>query len=635
MFHSQFSILNSPFSAATAALLSVSLLHAAPADTNTSTNTNTTLSLDDLGVITVTAADRVSTPLRDTTANVTVISAEEIKERGYRTLADALSRVSGFAAASNGGAGQTTGLYLRGMKQGSVLILLDGIPMKDPNDPSFSYPLEHLMLDNVKRIEVVKGAQSGLWGSDAVAGVVNIVTKEAAPGAHAVFRGGLGSHTTRTGGVDLSYSGEAGSFLISGDHYETDGFSALKPRNAEADGYTNDTLHIKGRLKTGEDSSLGLFYHQIDGDFDYDGNGNPDDTSTGSFSDRLTGLEWNYDDGRLSMHGLLSVNTVERHYNDAVWVPSDYTGDATRAALNAAYTIDDRQRISGGVEYNRYQGSSTWNPVQASYDNRAIFGSYRYIWDDLLGARTVFNATLRYDDFSHFDNKATYRFGLKRECRLLPGLFTAANIYSAYKAPDIYRASRPLPGTTLKPEYTRGYELTIGYEKYLTVTYFRNKISDEIISAGGWPPFYTNDPRSYTVSGLEIGSEWSFREIPLTLSANYTHLFDTEDKNGAPLYRRPENSFNLFLDYALTDRITLGADLRYVGKRVDRQWVGWIPQDVTLGSYSLVNLHYNHRITDKLTLSIQARNILDEEYETAAGYSTEGRSVYGTVEYRF
>jgi len=623
MFHSQFSILHSPFSAAAAALLSVSLLQAAPAETP-----------DDLGVITVTAADRISTPLRDTTANVTVITAEEIKERGYQTLADALSRVSGFATASNGGPGQTSGLYLRGMNQGNVLILLDGIPMKDPNDPSFSYPLEHLMLDTVERIEVIKGAQSGLWGSDAVAGVVNIVTKEAAPGAHAVFRGGLGSHTTRTGGVDLSYDGEAGSFLISGDHYETDGFSALKPRSAEADGYSNDTLQIKGRLKTGENSSLGIFYHKIDGDFDYDSNGDPNDASTGTFNDQLLGADWRYDDGRLSINGQLSIHTVDRHYNDALWGPSDYTGDTTRAALSAAYTIDDHQRISGGVEYNKYQGSSPWNG-QASYDNRAIFGSYRYIWDDLLGARTIFNATVRYDNFSDFDDKATYRFGLKRECRLLPGLFTAANVYSAYKAPDIYRASSPLPGTTLKPEYTRGYELTIGYEKYLTVTYFHNRISDEIISAGGWPPLYTNDPRSYSISGLEIESEWSFREIPLTLSANYTHLFDTEDKNGAPLYRRPEDSFNLFLDYALTEGITLGADLHYVGKRVDQQWVGWTPQDVTLSSYSLLNLHYKHRITDNLTLSIQVRNLLDEEYESTAGYSTEGRSVYGTVEYRF
>jgi len=640
MSHRTYSIVPLPSALTAAALLSASLLSASP-NTNTNTNTSTTNTaapLDDLGTITVTAADRVSTPLRDTTSNVTVISSREIRQRGYQNVAEVLSRVSGFAAASTGGPGQPAGVFLRGMSRGNLLVMIDGIPMKDPNDTDFSYALEHLRLDNVERIEIVKGAQSGLWGSDAVAGVVNIVTKTALPGAHVSLRGGVGSYDTRTGGMTLSAAGDAGSFLLNGDHFETGGFSALSPRDAEHDRYTNDSLDLKGRITLSPHASVGVFHHRIDGKFDYDSNANPNDfRSRGTFENRLTGMDYRYDNGVLTLHGIVSDNAVDRHYDDAVWGPFDTDGDTARASLSGSYLLDNSQRISGGVEINSYRGSnrSLWGANSADYDNRAVFGSYRYIWENLLNARTIFNATLRYDDFNAFKNKTTYRFGLKRECRLLPGFFTAANLYSAYRAPSVYEATSPLPGTTLKPEYTRGYELTVGYGSYLSLTYFRNRISDEIRNAGGWPPRYVNDARSYTISGLELGSEWSPDFLPLTLSANYTHLFDTKDRNGNPLYRRPQNSFNFFLDYRWTPEIRFGVNLRYVGKRTDQQWVGWVARDVVLDNYTVVNLNYNHRIGENLNLSLQARNIFDEEYETSAGYSTEGRSVYGTVEYRF
>ena len=616
MFHSQFSIPNSPFSAATAALLSVSLLHAAPADTNTS-------AADDLGIITVTAADRVSTPLRDTTANVTVITAEEIRERGYRTLSDAVSRISGFAAASNGGPGQYTGLYLRGMNSGDILILLDGVPLKDPTNPSFGAGLAHIRLDDVARIEVVKGAQSGLWGADAAAGVINIVTKSAAPGGHASLRGSYGSYDTWTGGMTLSASGETGSFYLSGDHFKTHGFSALQPRDAEADGYTNDTLDFKGRLNISPDSSMGIFYHQIQGDFDYDSGSADDSKSNGTFNEKLMGIDYRYRNDKLDIEAKLSQNNILRHMNDASWGPSDYKGQATRATLTAFYTPDTAQRFGGGIEYNLYQATDTFSPT-SSFDNRAIWGGYRYIWDELFGARTIFNATVRYDDFNTFNNKTTYRIGLKRECHLLPGLFTAANLSSAYKAPSLYQYST---NTALKPESTDGFEISAGYKDLIKITYFRNKIKDRIdYDFGTWS--YFNSPNDYTVDGIEVEGSYRIDAIDTLLSANYTHLFSTDDENGNPILRVPKNSANLFVDYYLNDRIHLGANLQYVDKRLDYG-------NKELGSYTLINLSYNQQITDRLSLSIQAHNIFDKEYETAYGYSTEGRSIYGKVEYRF
>jgi len=630
MFLSPFSIRNTQLgTAAAVALLSATILHAAPADTNTSTDTNP----DDLGVINVIAADRISTPLKDTTANVTVITAEEIKERGYQTLSDAVSRISGFAAASNGGPGQTSGLYLRGMGSGDILILLDGIPLKDPTDPSFSAGLAHIRLDDVARIEVVKGAQSGLWGADAAAGVINIVTRSAAPGGHASLRGSYGSYDTWTGGMTLSSSGEIGSFILSGDHFKTQGFSALKPRDAEADSYTNDTLDFKGRLNISPNSSIGIFYHQIQGTFDYDSYGFdqnfnlvplPNDSiSNGTFDDRLLGLDYRYRSDTLSVDAKISSNQIDRHMEDLTWGPSDYQGEATRATLSAFYTPDSSRRFGGGVEYNRYEGSSTWS-ASSSYDNRAIWGSYRQIWDRVLGARTILDLTVRYDDFSTFKNKTTYRIGLKRECQALPGFFTAASLASAYKAPSLYQYTT---NTALKPESTDSFEISAGYEELIKVTYFRNKVKDRIdYDFATWS--YFNNPNDYTVDGIEVEGSYRIDTLDTVLSANYTHLFKTDDENGNPILRVPKNSANLFADYYLSETIHLGANLQYVDKRLDYG-------NKEMGSYTLVNLSYNQQITERLTLSIQAHNIFDRDYETAAGYSTEGRSVYGKMEYRF
>ncbi len=582
-------------------------------------------SKNDLGVITVTP-NRLNEPLKDNAANVTLISAKEIKERGYQTLADAVSRISGFSAASNGGAGQSAGLFLRGFNSGHILILLDGMPLKDPTDPSFSAGLAHLRLDNVARIEVVKGAQSGLWGADATAGVINIITKDAAPGAHISFRAGLGSYSTAQGGVTLSLDADNGNFILSADHFKTRAFSAYEPRSAEADSYTNDTLHFKGTLKAGEYAKFSIFYHDIQGDFDYDSGWpiNPNDNlSHGKFRDQLIGINYDYDDGTYTLHGSFGTNTINRDMNDSSYGTSNYHGQSTRATLRASRQIDDHQLLALGIDYNRYEGSS---PILAnsSFDNRGFYGSYRYIFDNLLGARTIINAVLRHDDFSTFESKTTYRFAIKRECNLLPSLFSSINIYSAYNAPSLYQYST---NNALKPESTHGFEISAGYDDLLKITYFRNKVKDRIdYDSSTWS--YFNSTNDYTIDGIELEGRYRFDAIDLELSANWTHIFSLSDDSGKPILRVPHNEGNLFIDYLITPNIHLGANLKYVGKRTDYG-------DVILGSYTLLNLSYTQEIGSRLTLSLQAHNVLDRNYETIKGYSTEGRSIYGKVEYKF
>jgi len=597
-----------------------------PSKTKNNIASTQTSSINDLSKSVAITPNRVSQTLRDSTSNVSVITQREIKNRGYQSLPEALSRVSGFTISSNGGAGQTKGLFLRGFNSGNILILLDGVPLKDPTDPSFSAGLSHIRLDDVERIEVVKGAQSGIWGADASAGVVNIITKKAKLGSLVSAKVGYGSYDTKNANINLSSAGSVGSFSLSAEHFQTDGFSAYLPRGAEKDGYKNNTLHLKGALNIGDNGSIGIFYHNIDGVFDYDSGSpiNPNDAlSNGDFNDKLWGLRYDYDNGVYTISSSLSINQIQRDLNDSSWGASDYNGDAKRATLNGSFKIDDNQKLSGGIDYNRYEGNTTYQAT-SSYNNRGVFGSYEYITPNLFGARTIFNATLRYDDFNIFKNKTTYRFGIKRECHLIPGLFSLANIYSSYRAPSLYQYST---NTNLKPESTEGFEVSLGYKDLLKATYFRNRVKDRIdYNFSTWS--YFNSSSSYTLDGIELESRYNFKSINLEIGANYTHMFSLTDNNNNPILRVPKNEGNIFIDYYLKSNIYLGANLQYVGDRVDYG-------NIDLKDYTVVNLSFNHKINSKLSYSIQAHNIFDEDYQSVAGYSTKGRSVYGSVEYKF
>ncbi len=557
----------------------------------------------------------------DITANVTVITSKEIEQKGYTTILDAIGRISGFATSSNGGMGQTSGIYLRGFGSGDILIMIDGIPIKDPTNPSFSASLSNILLDDVDHIEVVKGSQSGVWGADAAAGVINIVTKNGSYNG-VKLRAGYGTYNTKSGGMSISANGEAGSLYISGEHYKTDGFSALKPRYKESDGYTNDTLNIKGKLNITKNSSFGILYNQIDSDFDYDSKSAEDDLSNGTYSQKLTGFNYDLKEQKVDFSMRVSTNKIDRSMHDASWGDSTYSGQSAKGSILARYHISDTQSITLGSDYTKYKAKDSFSS-ESSYNNRALYGIYKGVVEDFLGARTVVNAALRYDEFSIFENKTTYRVGIKRDCNMIEGLFTSANVYSAYKAPSLYQYST---NSSIKPESTDGFEVSAGYKEYIKLTYFKNTIKDRIdYDYNSWS--YFNSGSDYSVDGIEAESSYSFDKLSTVLTLNYTHLFTTTDNNGNPILRVPQNTGNLFVDYYLNENIYFGANVQYVDKRVDYG-------NIELDSYTTLNLSYNQKYKG-FDISIQAKNVLDEDYETASGYSTEGRSLYGKIEYKF
>ncbi len=572
----------------------------------------------------VTTANRTPTKRAKTPAKTHVITAKEIREHGYQTLPEALSHLAGIAITSNGGPGQPASLFVRGMASSDVLVMVDGEPMVDYTQPSPApFGLETLHLNDVERIEIIKGAQSGVWGANAVAGVVNIITKTARRD-YASIHVGAGSYGSRDWGFATSQAGAWGSFYLSHNHAKTDGISALAPKDAEADGYAYDETRFKAELKDGAGGTVGVFADAYSDRFDYDSGfpANPDDTlGKGTTKRHTMGMSYAYDNGgAFALKARASLTDIQRNLQGA-FGPFDTQGSRRALSLVGTWRITPDQTLALGLERSRISGGTTFAP-SSGFTNDALFANYSYTAHHLLGAETTFNAALRYDRFDAFANKATYRLGIKRNCTALPGLHTAANLYSAYKAPSLYQLSNA--AGTLRPEYTQGYDLSIGYRRLLTLTYFHNTTTDTITNTAVYPApaSYSNAPGEQEVSGVELSGRYDFEDTGFGIGFNATHLFQDH------LVKRAQNSGNLFLDYRFNPQTHLDLSLRYVGARDAYD-------GTRMRAYKTVDATLTRKVGKHLDFTLGVKNLLDASYQTAKGYNTEGRRFYGRVTYTF
>ena len=595
---------------------------------------------EDLGEVVVTSSSKLPQKIKDTTENVTIVTQEDIQEKGYQSVPEVLAHTAGFVVASNGGAGQTTSIFVRGLSSDNLLVLLDGVPLTDYTQPGAAAALEHISIDSIKRIEIIKGGQSGIWGAGAAVGTVNLITKGVSKD-QATISLKAGSHGTKGAGVDFSKNFKRASVSFGAHWLDTDGISALAPRDAEKDGYKNINFYLNGNFNINTNNSLSLFLRSDDGKFDFD-SGSADDTiSHGESKQKLYGIGYHYQKDALLVDAKVTHRKIDRTLvgtsTFGLW-SYDTTGESTQLSLTSAYRLSDKSSLILGAEHNINKATtdSGMGATSAKFKNSALFASYTQTVDSLLGADTTFNAVLRYDDFDKFDNKATYRFGVKRECKVIKGLHSAANIYTGYKAPSLYQFSNA--ASELKPESVEGYDLSIGYKKYINITYFSNKIKDKIVANFNPATFttsYNNSGDGVKTTGLEISGQYAFGDSGFVLGANFMHMLKYEDASGKKAQRVPQNSASVSLDYYFGEASHVGVVANYVGKRRDVDFNSYPAKDIILKSYTTVDLTYNTQFKENFSFNVTVKNIFDKSYESVKGYSTEGRSVYANIEYKF
>ena len=588
--------------------------------------------------ITVVSTNKVPTSIQNTTANISVITEDDIAEHSYQTIAQAINSVSGISVTNSGGLGQQTSFFVRGADSGKVLVLLDGIRLNDPSTTNGTALLDSLTTANIAQIEIVKGATGSIWGTNASAGVINIITKEPKAGIHGSLGLTYGSYATKGAVLTLGYKDEKVTAQVLASYLDTDSFSALAPKDAESDSYTNKNANIKLGYAFDENNRVNLSYNRIKTDTEYDDSfsvAQADDDYSHATSDQSNvALDYFYTHNNYSASLHASEGKYDRDYYTTGFFGDGhnvYEATLKEYAFINAYDYTVGKAILG-FEYKDIDGFNQYNTFpesQSDYTNKAVFLSNTYN----INTNTLLETNLRYDNYSEFENKTTYKIGVKHQHDFLKGFTTSANYYTSYDAPSAYQLANATFGTLLKPSYTKGYDITAGYKKLLVVTYFNNSVEDNIDydnSAFG----YYNVNGTSDFSGLEVESSYTFDALSLVATANYTHLFDYTKEDGTDLIRRAKDTLNASLAYYINE-MHFGIDALYVGDRLDTDGGFPVASEVSTGNYTVWNLNFSTKIMHDFDLSINAKNIFDKEYQSSYGYATEGRSIYAKISYSF
>lgn len=586
---------------------------------------------ESLGEIDVISTNKTKQKASQSTSNIEVITSEEIRQNGYSSIVDALSNTLGVNISQNGGMGQKSSFFLRGMDSGKILVLVDGMRLNDPSTTNNTTMIEFLPISNVEQIEIIRGGSSSVWGANASAGVINIITKNSTTdGVNGSVGLKGGSHGTKGGDVSLFYkNGKLNTKLI-GSIFDTNGISALAPQNAEKDGYNskNLTAGIGYDFTDTTKASIALIKTKTKGDYDdeYNSNGANDDYSNfitdstnvaGSISTKIGNIE--------SIFNITHGNYKREYFTTSLWGDGDNRYEATtnEYSLINSYTHKFGKSVLE-FEYKDIDGFNQYNtfaPTDGSFTNKGIFLSNSIKPIDKL----LIEANIRYDDFNEFDGKTTYKLGAKYD--VTNDVKLGANYYTSLNAPSIYQLANPIFGETLKPSFVKGYDVSLSYKDFITLTYFDNKIKDDIVyDYINWG--YYNNSSDEKIRGVEVSGSTPTLFDRFTIKANYTHLIDTKDASQTPLYNRSQDEFNAIAEYFYDDSTIISLNGQYVGDRVSYG-------NIQSGNYTLWNLNFTKQFDKNIDVALHLKNIFDKDYQSIYNYNSEGRSAYADIKYKF
>jgi len=584
--------------------------------------------------ITVVSATKNEQSLKDVTSNVNVITSAEIEERHFTTVAQALNSVAGINYTSNGGLGSTTSINLRGAGNNRTLVLIDGVRYQDPSSTSGA-SIQHLMIQDIAQIEVIKGAQSGIWGADASAGVINIITKKAKQGTHVSANLEGGSFNTRKIGVAVSHRTSDFDIKLSMNEITSDGFSVQAPRDQdinkyEDDAYSNLTINVQANYYVNDDAKINLNITNIDALKEYDSYGNPNDnTMKSDISNQLYSLSYlqtykNHDftlKAELSHFSRDEIGTVAQFGSEYVKI---FNGEHANIEFidNITYFEKDFLTFGFGSNSDDVDYIMTDNSKKQK-DNR---DNYIYLTNSNSFDKVILTESIRYDDYNNFDSKATGKLGIKYNIN--QDLFISSNVGIGYNVPNIVQELNPWGAlnSELNPEDTLSSDISIGYKGF-KATYFYNEITDLIEwydpdGFGGNPAIYKNLDGKSVFKGYEF--EYSQNIIDsISISLNYS-ILSAQDKDGKDLARRPQESAKLGLDYYPLDNLHLGAYGEYIGERYNSA----NQNGQQTGRYAVVDIVTNYDINKNLSFYVKVDNLFDKYYQTVDGYTTAPLSAY-------
>ena len=578
---------------------------------------------------------------------VTVITRDEIEQRQARHVSDLLRAVPGFSLSHTGVVGSQTQVRVRGAEANHILVMIDGVRANDPATGD-EFRWEYLATGNIERIEIVRGPQSSLWGSDAISAVVHIITRKASaePGFDGYVEGG--SDSTSNAGINgaigvgrLSLSGGVERLATGGGNISRTGTeedeSDLTTTTLAAQITATDRLSFDVGIRAAD------AYTQFD-PVDYYVTGLPVDGDVATDSRNF-----------LAHAGakLLTANDRIAHHFDARFFESDNQSlidnikDASTASerLTLAYQADikfDKNVLSLGAEHGRSQyeqaGAIVFGDPNQSQkmDVSSLVTEYQGLSHDKLS----WILSARFDDNSEFDNALNGRLSLAY--RLSPNTTLRGGLGTGQKNPTFterfgYFPAQFIGNENLKPERSVSYDIGVDQRALdgalqLQVSLFQQDLKDEIDGFVLDPVTFLSTAENMAGesrrSGIELAAQWTLNER-FALGGHYTYTDSSAE--GLSEIRRPRHSGGISANYrALNERFSTSLNADYGGTRNDTFFAPWPapPEIVTLGNYWLVDLTIQYQASPTISLFAKGSNLLDEDYEQVYGYRTAGRAAF-------
>ncbi len=574
---------------------------------------NDTIQLDE---ITVTSATKSAQSIKDVTSNVEVITKEEIEERNFSGVSEALNTISGINITSNGGVGQNDSIYIRGVDSKRILILVNGLRYNEPAGLSGA-PLAQLLIDDIEQIEVVKGAQSGIWGADASGGVVNIITRNAKKGFHGNALVEMGSFNTKKYSTTLSNRTDLGYIKVNANRIETKGFSSFEAKEGsldygkrgdelgyERDGYYNNTYSVEAGLNLTDNDEVNFSYKKINAKYDYDDATSDNSTNKTDLNHFFKSANYSHTEDKYDIKLNIQQSKFDRTQNtfNAKSLVNEFGIQSTINYMNNANLVL-------GVNKQNFEHIND----ELKYQTEGFFVSNTNTFGKLL-----FSQALRYDNNSKFDEKVTGKLGLKYN--FTKDLNTSINYGTAYNAPTLSNLNYT---PSLQPETSKSFDLNVEY-KNIKLTYFENRISNMIqYISGSWPNTqYENLEGTSTLKGYEATYKQNIG-LNTLVSFNYTHL-SAQDSDGEDLARRAKRQLGFGADYYGIDKLHLNINGSYIGTRYDKA----NKEGANTGNYTVWNSVANYKINKTFSTYLKVDNLFNKYYQTVDGYATAERSAY-------
>jgi vitamin B12 transporter len=600
---------------------------------------------------------------------VTVITRDDLQRQQIRQIADALRSLPGVAVSRSGSFGNFTQVRIRGAEGNHTLVLIDGVEANNTTDGEFDF--SDLVVEDIERIEVIRGAMSALYGSGAIGGVINIVTRRGQGPLTLTLRTEAGSLGTADVAARVSAGGPWAHFALGANWRNTDGFN-ISPFGSETDGMQLRSFNFTGGVKLFEGMSLDMSLRQVDKRADRDGFGGPVGTLATAVDDPSFLNDRQFMGGvRLQWDTLNNQLTHQLHfkYNSTTISDTDLTfpdfpflfsnlGERTTYGYLGTYRFDTpsfwgaKHTVSGLVEKEAEvfvsKGDLGGNESHER-DRLALAGEWRTAFAD----QVFLTAGLRHDDNSVFDDFTTWRLAAAWAIKPL-GLRPHAGVGTAVKFPAMFEQFGKFPpplfvaNPNLKPEESLGWdagvEFTLRPGTTLDAAYFHSDLTNKIANAvrtSPDDPSLTNLPGVSTREGIEFALRTRFTSS-LSGTLAYTYLL-AEDSSGTQEIRRPRHAGRADLAYAFAGgRGSASLGVLYNGSMTDSVFVNSdqgfpvsVPAHLLLDPYWVVNAAVSYKLQRGVELFGRVENLFDQRYQEVFGFQAAPIAAFAGIKLTF